>query len=78
MRHGEKLSFWINVHNALVMHAFLVHGIPRSNLKRTSLLLKAAYNIGGNTVSVNRIQNSILRCQLPRPGQWLQSLFFTK
>ncbi|XP_016455410.1 uncharacterized protein LOC107779477 isoform X2 [Nicotiana tabacum] len=78
MRHGEKLAFWINVHNALVMHAFLVHGIPRSNLKRASLLLKAAYNIGGNTVSADRIQNSILRCQLPRPGQWLQSLFFTK
>ncbi|OIT07176.1 PREDICTED: uncharacterized protein LOC109239908 [Nicotiana attenuata] len=78
MKHGDKLAFWINVHNALVMHAFLVHGIPRSNLKRASLLLKAAYNIGGNTVSVDRIQNSILRCQLPRPGQWLQSLFFTK
>ncbi|XP_019251845.1 PREDICTED: uncharacterized protein LOC109230763 isoform X2 [Nicotiana attenuata] len=78
MRHEEKLAFWINVHNALVMHAFLVHGIPRSNLKRASLLLKAAYNIGGNTVSVDMIQNSILRCQLPRPGQWLQSLFFTK
>ncbi|KAK4740116.1 hypothetical protein R3W88_003813 [Solanum pinnatisectum] len=78
MRHEEKLAFWINVHNALVMHAFLVHGIPRSNLKRASLLLKSAYNIGGNTVSVDMIQNSILQCQLPRPGQWLQSLFFTK
>ncbi|MCD7451581.1 hypothetical protein HAX54_012636 [Datura stramonium] len=78
MRHEEKLAFWINVHNALVMHTFLVHGIPRSNLKRASLLLKSAYNVGGNTVSVDMIQNSILRCQLPRPGQWLQSLFFTK
>ncbi|KAH0783632.1 hypothetical protein KY290_003230 [Solanum tuberosum] len=78
MRHEEKLAFWINVHNALVMHAFLVHGIPRSNLKRASLLLKSAYNIGGNTVSVDMIQNSILQCQLPRPGQWLQSFFFTK
>ncbi|CAN4107601.1 unnamed protein product [Withania somnifera] len=78
MRHEEKLAFWINVHNVLVMHAFLVHGIPTSNLKRVSLLLKAAYNIGGNTVSVDMIQNSILRCQLSRPGQWLQSLFCTK
>ncbi|XP_059314135.1 uncharacterized protein LOC132064971 [Lycium ferocissimum] len=78
MRHEEKLAFWINVHNALVMHAFLVHGIPKSNLKRASLLLKSAYNIGGSTVSVDMIQNSILQCQLPRPGQWLQSLFFTK
>ncbi|XP_059296959.1 uncharacterized protein LOC132049976 [Lycium ferocissimum] len=78
MRHDEKLAFWINVHNALVMHAFLVYGIPRSNLKRVSQLLKAAYNIGGNTVSVEMIQSSILGCRLPRPGQWIQSLFFPK
>ncbi|XP_049359152.1 uncharacterized protein LOC125823807 isoform X2 [Solanum verrucosum] len=69
MRHDEKLAFWINVHNALVMHAFLVYGIPRSTLKRVSQLLKAAYNIGGNTVSVEMIQSSILGCRLPRPGQ---------
>lgn len=78
MRHDEKLAFWINVHNALAMHAFLVYGIPRSNLKRVSQLLKAAYNIGGNTVSVEMIQRSILGCRLPRPGQWIQSLFFPK
>ncbi|CAL5333651.1 unnamed protein product [Camellia sinensis] len=78
MKHGEKLAFWINIHNALAMHAFLVYGIPHNNLKRISLLLKAAYNVGGHTISVNMIQNSILGCRLPRPGQWLQSLFFPK
>ncbi|KAG8368285.1 hypothetical protein BUALT_Bualt15G0029400 [Buddleja alternifolia] len=74
----EKLSFWINVHNALVMHAFLVYGIPRGNVKRNSLVLKAAYNIGGHTISVDTIQSSILGCRLPRPTQWLHSLFFPK
>ncbi|XP_027161716.1 uncharacterized protein LOC113762459 isoform X1 [Coffea eugenioides] len=78
MKHEEKLAFWINVHNALVMHAYLVYGVPRSNIKRMSLLLKAAYNIGGHTVSVDMIQSSILGCRLPRPGQWLQSLFFSR
>ncbi|XAR72846.1 hypothetical protein NMG60_11019624 [Bertholletia excelsa] len=78
MKHDEKLAFWINVHNALVMHAFLVYGIPHNNTKRISLLLKAAYNVGGHTVSVDMIQNFILGCRLPRPGQWLHSLFFPK
>ncbi|KAL2477198.1 hypothetical protein Fot_46212 [Forsythia ovata] len=78
LKHEEKLAFWINVHNALVMHAFLVYGIPRGNLKRFSLVLKAAYNIGGRTVSIDIIQSSILGCRLPRPAQWLQSLFFPK
>ncbi|GAV67121.1 DUF547 domain-containing protein/Lzipper-MIP1 domain-containing protein [Cephalotus follicularis] len=78
MQHEQKLAFWINVHNALVMHAFLVNGIPQNNLKRMSLLLKAAYNIGGHTVSVDMIQNIILRCRLPHPAQWLKLLFPSK
>ncbi|TXG64480.1 hypothetical protein EZV62_011474 [Acer yangbiense] len=78
MKHEEKLAFWINVHNALVMHAFLVYGVPNNNLKRISLLLKAAYNVGGKTINVDLIQNSILRCRMPRPGQWLRFLFSSK
>ncbi|KAL5562581.1 hypothetical protein UlMin_032328 [Ulmus minor] len=78
MRHEEKLAFWINVHNSLVMHAFLVYGIPHNNLKRVSLILKAAYNVGGHTISVDKIQSSILGCRLPRSGQWLRLLFSSK
>ncbi|KAF8377467.1 hypothetical protein HHK36_030845 [Tetracentron sinense] len=88
MKHEEKLAFWINVHNVLVMHvtivsledinhmmAFLVYGIPQNAMKRVSLLLKAAYNVGGHTISVNMIQSSILGCHMPRPGKWLRLLF---
>ncbi|KAM3695185.1 hypothetical protein ACJW31_07G112800 [Castanea mollissima] len=78
MRHEEKLAFWINVHNALIMHAFLVYGIPQNNLNRMSVLLKAAYNIGGHTIRVDMIQSSILGCRLPHPGQWLWLLFSSK
>ncbi|CAK7329753.1 unnamed protein product [Dovyalis caffra] len=78
MKHEEKLAFWINVHNALVMHAYLVYGIPQNNMKRLSLILKAAYNIGGHTVNVDMIQSSILGCRLLRPGQWLRQLFSLK
>ncbi|KAM6541731.1 hypothetical protein CsatB_006178 [Cannabis sativa] len=78
MKHEEKLAFWINVHNSLVMHAYLVYGIPQNSLKRVSLLLKAAYNVGGHTISVDLIQSSMLGCRLPRPGQWLRLLFSSK
>ncbi|KAG2705558.1 hypothetical protein I3843_05G052900 [Carya illinoinensis] len=78
MKQEQKLAFWINIHNALVMHAFLVYGIPQNNLKRISLLLKAAYNVGGHTISVDMIQSSILGCRLPRPGQWLWLLFSSR
>ncbi|KAL8471967.1 hypothetical protein ACS0TY_029271 [Phlomoides rotata] len=78
MTHEEKLAFWINVHNALVMHAFLAYGIPQNNMKRMFLLLKAAYNVGGQVVSADVIQSSILGCRLSRPGQWLRLLLSSK
>ncbi|KAK7264331.1 hypothetical protein RJT34_31938 [Clitoria ternatea] len=78
MKHEEKLAFWINVHNALAMHASLVYGISANNVKRMSSILKAAYNIGGQTISVDLIQNFILGCRLPRPGQWLRLWFPSK
>ncbi|XP_047155280.1 uncharacterized protein LOC124826489 [Vigna umbellata] len=75
LKHEEKLAFWINIHNALVMHAFLAYGIPQNNVKRAFLLLKAAYNVGGHTISADTIQSTILNCRMSRPGQWLRLLF---
>ncbi|XP_010548378.1 PREDICTED: uncharacterized protein LOC104819817 [Tarenaya hassleriana] len=74
LTHQEKLAFWINVHNALVMHTFLAYGIPQNNGKRFLLLSKPAYNIGGRVMSVETIQSSILCSRLPRPGQWFRFL----
>ncbi|KAL6993654.1 hypothetical protein U1Q18_011766 [Sarracenia purpurea var. burkii] len=78
MKHEEKLAFWINIHNALVMHAFLAYGIPQNSVRRFFLLLKAAYKIGGHLVSADTIQNSILGCHMSRPGQWLRMLLSSK
>ncbi|GAB4847090.1 hypothetical protein Ancab_026100 [Ancistrocladus abbreviatus] len=78
MKHEEKMAFWINIHNALVMHAFLAYGIPQNNVKRVFLLLKAAYSIGGHTVSADTIQSTILGCRMSRPGQWLRMLLSPK
>ncbi|GMH24638.1 hypothetical protein Nepgr_026481 [Nepenthes gracilis] len=74
MKHEEKLAFWINIHNALVMHAFLAYGVPQNSVKKVFLLLKAAYNVGGHTVSADTIQSTILECRMSRPGQWLRML----
>ncbi|RAL40785.1 hypothetical protein DM860_008483 [Cuscuta australis] len=78
LTHEEKLAFWINIHNALVMHAFLAYGVPQNSMKRSILLLKAAYNVGGHVVSADAIQNSILKCRPPRPGQWIRLLLLSR
>ncbi|CAN7112090.1 unnamed protein product [Brassica rapa subsp. narinosa] len=69
LNHEEKLAFWINIHNSLVMHSILVYGSPKNSMKRVSGLLKAAYNVGGRSLNLDTIQTSILRCRVSRPGQ---------
>lgn len=78
MKNEEKLAFWINVHNAMMMHAHLEYGIPQNSMKRASLLIKATYNIGGRPINADRIQGSILGCRLHPPGQWLRLLLSSK
>lgn len=71
----EQLSFWINIHNALVMHAFLAYGLHQNQMKSSFSILKAAYDIGGISVNAYDIQSSILGCQLHRLAVGLRTLF---
>ncbi|XP_066399693.1 uncharacterized protein [Miscanthus floridulus] len=75
MTHEEQLCFWINIHNALVMHAFLAYGLHDKCTKSTDMILKAVYNVGGQSVNAQTIQNSILGCQSHRPSLWVRALF---
>ncbi|KAK1315019.1 hypothetical protein QJS10_CPA06g01654 [Acorus calamus] len=66
----ENLAFWINIHNALVMHAFLAYNHNQSHLKSTFAVLKPAYNVGGQSINAYVIQGSILRCHPLHPAPW--------
>ncbi|VAH46441.1 uncharacterized protein LOC119363859 isoform X1 [Triticum dicoccoides] len=74
MANEEKLAFWINIHNALLMHAYLKHGIPHNHLKKTSLLVKAECKIAGRSINAAAIQGLVLGCSTHCPGQWLRTL----
>ncbi|XP_024317027.1 uncharacterized protein LOC100827189 isoform X3 [Brachypodium distachyon] len=75
MAHEEQLCFWINIHNALVMHAFMAYGLQDRRMKSSDMILKAAYDVGGHSVNSQIIQNSILGCQSHRPSPWVRTLF---
>ncbi|XP_039017816.1 uncharacterized protein LOC120148927 isoform X2 [Hibiscus syriacus] len=62
---NEKLAFWINLYNALIMHAYLAYGVPRSDLKLFSLMRKAAYTVGGYSFSAAAIEYTILKMKPP-------------
>lgn len=72
MTHEEKLAFWINIHNALVMHAHLAYGT--SNRVKNSSILKAAYNVSGHCVNADIIQSSILGMRSHFSAPWLDTL----
>ncbi|CAN1139428.1 Rho GTPase-activating protein 7 [Linum perenne] len=62
---NEKLAFWINLYNALIMHAYLAYGVPRSDLKLFSLMQKAAYTVGGHSFSAAAIEYAVLKMKTP-------------
>lgn len=65
MTHDEKLAFWINLYNALIMHAYLAYGIPRSDVKFFSLMQKAMYTVGGQSFSAADIEYIMLKMKPP-------------
>ncbi|XP_042377114.1 uncharacterized protein LOC121970444 isoform X1 [Zingiber officinale] len=58
---NDRLAFWINVYNALIMHAYLAYGVPKSDIKLFSLMQKASYIIGGQSISAAEIEFVILK-----------------
>ncbi|XP_062110968.1 uncharacterized protein LOC133822601 [Humulus lupulus] len=62
---NQRLAFWINLYNALIMHAYLAYGVPRSDLKLFSLMQKAAYTVGGHSFSAAAIEYVILKMKPP-------------
>ncbi|KAF8055704.1 hypothetical protein N665_1287s0003 [Sinapis alba] len=73
MKREEKLAFWINIHNALTMHAYLAYGT--NNRARNNSVLKAAYDVGGYRVNPHMIQSSILGIRPHFSPPLLQTLF---
>ncbi|XP_020090439.1 uncharacterized protein LOC109711691 isoform X4 [Ananas comosus] len=61
----ERLAFWINLYNALIMHAYLAYGFPRSDIKLFSLMQKACYTVGGQSFSAADIEFVILKMKAP-------------
>ncbi|KAG2608176.1 uncharacterized protein LOC120668590 isoform X2 [Panicum virgatum] len=65
MNCDERLAFWINLYNALIMHAYLAYGVPENDIKLFSLMQKACYTVGGQTVSAAEIEFVILKMKTP-------------
>ncbi|XP_074642109.1 uncharacterized protein LOC141899601 [Tubulanus polymorphus] len=57
----ETLAFFINVYNALVIHATVVKGPPVNLWQRWKFFNTVKYMIGGSEYSLQAIENGVLR-----------------
>jgi hypothetical protein len=70
---NERLAFWINIYNVLVIHGIVAHGIQSSVREVPGFFARTAYHIGGQPYSLDVIEHGVLRRNrskhwlLPRP-----------
>ena len=69
MTHEEKLSFFINIYNALVIHSNIINGFPKNQIQRYKFFNNTKYLIGGIDYSLQDIENGVLRANRKGVGQ---------
>jgi hypothetical protein len=70
----EKIAFWINVFNLVMLHSSIKRDVtPNETIKdRYEALSKTKYNIGGYDFSVLDVEFGVLRSTKPDPEHLLQ------
>ncbi len=58
---SEKLTFWINIYNALTIHGIIDLGIEDSVREVRGFFSKVSYQVGGHAFSLDEIEHGILR-----------------
>lgn len=62
---AERSAFWVNVYNALVLHAALRFGVRDSVREVAGFFNRAAYCIGGTRFSLTEIEHGVVRGNRP-------------
>jgi hypothetical protein len=58
---SEKLAFWINLYNTMVIHGVIDWDIRESVKERNGFFSRLKYDIGGYLFSMNDVEHGILR-----------------
>ncbi|PIM97845.1 Glutaredoxin [Handroanthus impetiginosus] len=61
LSHDEKLAFFLNLHNAMAIHAVIRIGHPGGMIDRRAFFSEFMYVMGGYPYSLSSIKNGILR-----------------
>lgn len=70
LTNDEKLTFFMNLYNSMVIHAVARVGCPEGVIDRKAFYGDFQYIIGGYPYSLNIIKNGILRSNRRQPLSW--------
>jgi Protein of unknown function, DUF547 len=65
---AERVAFFINIYNALIIHGTCAFGSPASLLKRLTFFGDVKYRIGADTYSADDIEHGVLRGNAASPA----------
>ncbi|KAH7425439.1 hypothetical protein KP509_11G054000 [Ceratopteris richardii] len=68
----EKLAFFINLYNMMIIHGIIMFGHPNGPLDRRRLFRDFQYLVGGYAYSLSAIQNGVLRSNQRPPYQLIK------
>lgn len=66
MRIGLRLAFWLNVYNALVLHAVVARRALAGVRALGDFFSASAYVVGGHEFTLDEIEHGLLRVNAPR------------
>lgn len=61
LNQDERIAFFVNVYNALCLHAHVVHGHPNSVYRRYVFFRLLSYRVAGLDMTMDDIEHGILR-----------------
>ncbi len=68
----ERLAFFLNLYNAMVIHATVSIGHPEGLLDKRAFFSDFQYVVGGYSYSLTNIENGILRRNQRSPYSWIK------
>ena len=71
---AERIAFFTNLYNVLAIHGVLALGIRESVMEIPSFFSVVRYNIGGEDLSLDQIENGILRRNGKHPATGTRTL----
>lgn len=67
---SQRLAFWINLYNTMVLHGVVELGIKESVKEKRGFFNRVKYDIGGYLFSLNDIEHGILRGNTRIPNRF--------